>query len=114
MIQLVIIVAGAIGLAKTIYDTCSEEKEATSMKKEQEKVLLPIIEKIKILKEHFLKIGAEEQVKECDKLLKDINTKDKNGGFTTKLALSEEKFANVVVRFKKLSNYDSYTKNYSN
>lgn len=113
MIQLLIL-AGAIGLVKTIYDTCSEEKEATSMKKEQEKVLLPIIEKIKILKEHFLKIGAEEQVKECDELLKDINTKDKNGGFTTKLALSEEKFANVVVRFKKLSNYDSYTKNYSN
>ena len=114
MIQLLIYAAGAIGLAKAIYDTCSEEREATSMKKEQEKVLLPIIEKVKIFKEHFLEIGAEEQVRECDQLLKDINTKDKNGGFTTKLALSEEKFANVVVRFKKLSNYDNYTKCYSN
>lgn len=112
MIQLVIIVAGAIGLAKTIYDTCSEEKEATCMKKAQEKELFPIIEKIKMFKEHFLEIGAEKQVRECDELIKDINTKDKNGGFTTKVALSEEKFANVIVRFNKLANYDDYTKSY--
>ena len=108
----VLTILALVSLGKVAYDTYSEEKEANSAKKEQEKVLFPMIEKIKVFKEYFKEKGETELMNECDDLMKDINTKDKHGGIHSKVALSEEKFANVTVRFQKLATYDNYTRDF--